>query len=70
MQIVIEKDGTGFLAQAKKYPHIFAWGENKSEAKSELANVIDMMMDYHLEQVEIERKLRSSLQNNKISYAI
>ncbi len=70
MQITIKKDEKGFLAEVKNHPRIFAWGKTKTEAKKELGNVIEMMMDYHLEQVEVERKLRNNLEKNKVSYAL
>lgn len=63
MTIVVKKDRPGYLATVKGQPHIFAWGETASEAKSELLNVVDMLMDYHLEQIEIERKIKGRLTN-------
>ncbi len=61
MRIGVRKDGKGYLAEVKDQPHLFAWGLTKDEAKAELAKVADMMLDYHLEQVEIERKVKSKL---------
>lgn len=61
MKITVRKDGEGYLAEVKGQPHLFAWGKTKSEAKTELGNVTEMMLDYHLEQVEIERKVKSKL---------
>jgi len=61
MRIKVRKDGKGYLAEVQDQPHLFAWGLAKDDAKEELAKVADMMLDYHLEQVEIERKVKAKL---------
>ncbi|MBF0292812.1 MAG: hypothetical protein HQK86_11725 [Nitrospinae bacterium] len=61
MKITIRKDGEGYLAEVREHPHLFAWGSTKMEAKTELKNVAEMMLDYHLEQIETERKVRMLL---------
>ena len=53
MKIVIKKDGSGFLAEVEGMENIYAYGKTKEEAMDELYNVIEMMMDYHLEQVRV-----------------
>jgi len=69
MYTIIKKDGVGFLAEVKGMKNLFAYGETKEEAKKELFSVIEMMMDYHLEQLEVERKLKNQLLK-EISYAV
>jgi len=61
MRIRVRKDGKGYLAEVKDQPHLFAWGLTKDDAKKELAEVADMMLDYHLEQAEIEREVKTKL---------
>lgn len=61
MKITIRKDGNGYLAEVAGQPQLFAWAPTKPEAKAELQNVVEMMLDYHLEQIEIERKVRLKL---------
>ena len=62
MQIVITKDEKGYLTEAKDYPNIFAWGETKTEAKREFGNVLEMIVDYYLEQTEKEALKNASAQ--------
>jgi len=62
MKINIKKDGEGYLASVSGQPNLFAFGFSEQEAFVELQNVVEMMMDYHLEQVEVERKIRNQLQ--------
>ena len=61
MKILVTKDSHGFLARVEGQDNIFAHGETQSDAKKELLNVIEMMMDYHLEQIETERKIKNTL---------
>jgi len=61
MRIRVRKDGKGYLAEVIDQPHLFAWGLTKDDAKKELAEVADMMLDYHLEQAEIEREVKTKL---------
>jgi len=70
MDIIIKKDGEGFLAEVKNMENLFAYGDSKEKAVSELYNVIEMMMDYHLEQVEIERTIKNQLLKDKMNYAV
>lgn len=61
MKITVRKDGEGYLAEVKGHPHLFAWATTKPDARVELKNVVEMMLDYHLEQIEAERKVRTLL---------
>ncbi|NLX26792.1 MAG: hypothetical protein GXY61_12695 [Lentisphaerae bacterium] len=68
MQIEVKKDGDGYLAKVKGRENLYAFGASEEEALNELGNVVEMMMDYHLEQVEVERKVRNQLQ--KAAHAV
>ena len=71
MEVIIKKDGDGFLAEIEWQENIFAYWETEYSAKKELLWVVDMMMDYHLEEVEKERKIKNSILNFKIpNYAL
>ena len=70
MNITIKKDNHGFLAEVEGMDNIFAHGETEKKAIDELYNVIEMMMDYHLEQVEIERKIKNQILKDKMNYAV
>jgi hypothetical protein len=65
-KIVISKDWDWFLAEIKWVKNIYAYWKTKEEAMKELLWVLEMMMDYHLEFVEKNRKLK----NKVLSYAI
>ncbi len=69
-KIKVEKDGDGFLAEVENIDGLYAFGKTEKEAKKELLNVIEMTMDYHLEQVEIERKLKNDLVSQMPSHAV
>lgn len=49
MKTIIEKDGEGFLAKVEGHPNLFAFGYSEKEALVELKNVVEMILDYHLE---------------------
>lgn len=49
------------MAEVTGQPRLFAWAPTKAGAREELRNVVEMMLDYHLEQIEIERKVRTKL---------
>ncbi len=71
MQIVIEKDWDWFLAKVVWQNNIFAYWDTEEQAKIELLWVVEMMMDYNLEQIEVERKIKKSILNFKIqNYAL
>ena len=70
-EIKIKKDWEWFLAEVIWYKNLFAYWNNEAEAKSELLWVVEMMMDFHLEQVENERKIKSNiLKINLDNYAL
>jgi len=71
MWITIKKDWDWFLAEVEGQDNIFAYGETEEEARKELLWVVEMMMDYHLELVENERKIKNSILNfNFSNYAL
>ncbi len=70
VNIVVEKDGDGFLAKVKNRQNLFAFAYSEKEAIVELKNVVDMMMDYHLEQVNNERIIRNELVSTVEKYAV
>lgn len=71
MKISIKKDGEWYLAQVEWYANLFAFWYTKQEASQELLNVVEMMMDYHLELIEKERSIRNHLiGSKKIKHAI
>lgn len=70
MKILVKEDGEGYLARVRGSENLFAYGLTKEEALNELSGVIDMTMDYHLEQVDIERRARRELIENRAAYAV
>ena len=68
MKIEVKADGEGFLAKVRGRQNLFAFGYSEEEALQELGNVVDMVMDYHLEQLETERKVRTQLR--KMAHAV
>ena len=70
MKTTIEKDGDGYLAKITGHPNLFAFGYSEAEAITELQNVVEMVMDYHLEQVNNERVIRNELISMQEKYAI
>ena len=70
VNIVIEKDGDGFLARVENHQNLFAFAYSEKEAVMELKNVVEMMMDYHLEQVNDERIIKNELASTIEKYAV
>lgn len=70
MQTIIEKDGEGYLAKVKGHPNLFAFSYSEADAITELKNVVEMVMDYHLEQVNSERIIKNELTSMQEQYAI
>lgn len=64
MWFTIEKDWDGYLAKVIWRDDIYAFWYSQKEAKTELLNVIEMIMDLHLEQIENERKLKKQIFNS------
>jgi len=63
MKIEIKKDGDGYLARVKGQDNLFAFAYSEKDAIVELKNVVDMVMDFHLEQINIERLVKNELAN-------
>jgi predicted RNase H-like HicB family nuclease len=70
MKTTIEKDGDGYLAKVKDNPNLFAFAYSEEEAIIELKNVVEMIMDYHLEQINNERLIRNELISMQEKHAV
>ena len=70
MEIIIEKDGEGYLAKVEGHENLFAFGYSEKEAVLELKNVVEMIMDYHLEQLNEERIIKNQLISTVEKYAV
>jgi hypothetical protein len=70
MEIEIKKDGEGYLAKIKGQDNLFAFAYSRQEVISELKNVVEMIMDFHLEQLNIERLAKKEIENLQSMYAI
>ncbi len=64
MRITIQKDGAGYLARVTERDDIYAFGFTEEEARAELLNVIEMLIDVHSEQIDVEKKVREELRKN------
>jgi len=62
--VVLEKDGDGYLARVESHQNLFAFAYTEKDAVIELKNVVEMVMDYHLEQANDERIIRNELTTN------
>ncbi len=70
MKLIVKEDGEGYLVRVRGADNLFAYGLTKDDALDELSSVIDMTMDFHLEQVEVERRARQELTTNRVAYAV
>ncbi len=70
MKILVKKDGEGYLARVQGSANLFAYGLTRDQALEELSGVVDMTMDYHLEQVDVERQALRELLNTRLAYAL
>jgi hypothetical protein len=70
MNISIRKDGDGYLAKVKGQDNLFVFAYSKQDAVIELKNVVEMMLDYHLEQANNERIIKNELTHEVEKYAI
>ena len=61
IDLVIDKDGDGYLAKIKGHKNLFAFAYSEKEAFIELENVVEMIMDYHSEQASDKRIIRNGL---------
>jgi len=70
-EIVVKKDWDWFLAEVVWYENLYAYWDTEFLAKKELLWVVEMMMDYHLEQVDKERRIKNNiLKVNNRNYAL
>lgn len=70
LKILVEKDGEGYLAKIENHDNLFAFGYSEKEAIVELKNVVEMIMDYHIEQVNEERIIKNQLTSAVEKYAV
>ncbi len=70
MKIEIKKDGEGYLAKIKGQDNLFAFAYSKQEVISELKNVVEMIMDFHLEQLNMERLAKKEIENLQSMHAV
>nr|VFJ92146.1 MAG: hypothetical protein BECKLFY1418A_GA0070994_10219 [Candidatus Kentron sp. LFY] len=70
INIVLEKDGDGYLARVEGHQNLFAFAYTEKDAVIELRNVVEMVMDYHLEQANDERIIRNELATTVEKYAL
>jgi len=70
INVVIEKDGDGYLARVEGHQNLFAFAYTEKKAVIELKNVVEMVMDYHLEQANDERIIRNELATTVEKYAL
>lgn len=68
--ITVEKDGEGYLATVEGHDNLFAFAFSEKEAIVELKNVVEMIMDYHLEQANEERIIKNNLTSTLEQYAV
>ena len=54
----------------KGQPNLFAFAYLEKEAVQELKNVVEMIMDYHLEKINAERLIRYELTALQEQYAV
>ena len=67
---LIEKDGEGYLASVEGHDSLFAFAYSEREAILELRNVVEMILDFHIEQVNDERLIRNEIVSVIESYAV
>ncbi len=70
MEIIIRKDGEWYIAEVKSKSNIYAFWYSKEEALSELKNVVDMMVDYHSQEISFQKKVKKFLINKSYTYAV
>lgn len=68
--LLIEKDKDGYLARIEGHENLFAFAYSEKDAVSELKNVVEMMMDFHLEKANDERLIRNELASTVENYAV
>ena len=70
INVVVEKDGDGYLARVEDHQNLFAFAYTEKDAVIELKNVVEMIMDYHLEQANNEKIIRNELAATVEKYAL
>ncbi|KOR32663.1 hypothetical protein TI05_05860 [Achromatium sp. WMS3] len=70
MKIIIEQDGEGYLAKIEGQENLFAFAYSEQEAIVELKNVVEMIMDYQLEQINEQRIIKNQLTATVEKYAV
>ncbi|MFA7717205.1 MAG: hypothetical protein WC875_00635 [Candidatus Absconditabacterales bacterium] len=70
MNIVIRKDGEGYIAEIKGKKALYAFGYSEEEAVNELKNVVDMMVDYYSEEISLQKKIQKYLVSKQLEYAV
>jgi predicted RNase H-like HicB family nuclease len=68
--LLIEKDGEGYLAKIDGHENLFAFAYSEKEAVRELKDVVEMMMDFHMEQANDQRLIRNELASTVENYAV
>jgi len=68
--VILEKDGDGYLARVEDHQNLFAFAYTEKDAVMELKNVVEVIMDYHIEQANEERIIRNALAATVERYAI
>ena len=58
INVVVEKDGDGYLAKVKGHQNLFAFAYTEKDAVIELKHVVEMIMDYSIEQAKDERMIK------------
>ncbi len=61
MKIKIIRDWDWYLAKVEWVDNLYAFDYTEEKAKIWLLDVIEMNMDYHMEQLEMERKIKNEL---------
>ena len=69
VNIVVEKDGEGYLARLQDQQNLFAFAYSEKEAVTELKHVVDMLLDCHLEQINNEQIISNKLAARVEKYA-
>ncbi len=64
--ITVKKDWKWFLAEVEWSDNIYAYWNTQQEAKKELLWVVEMMTQYHLEEVKNNNKIKNNILANAI----
>lgn len=64
--IIIRNNWKWFLAEVEWYDNIYAYWSTEKEAKKELLWVVEMMTQYHLEEVKNNNEIKNNILANAI----